>query len=51
MRIIFKFEVDPFTKTQDVTAILTTSGSVVLNSHNTILFLGSVIYHLPFGFD
>lgn len=50
MRIILKFEVDPFTKTQDVTPILTTSRSVFVNSHNIILFLGSVIYHLPFGF-
>lgn len=51
MRIILKFEIDPFTQTRDISQIRTSSGSVFLNFHGIILFLGSVIYHFPFGFS
>lgn len=50
MRIILKFEIDPFIQTQGMTPILTSSGSVFLNFHDIILFLGSVIYHILFWF-
>ena len=43
MRIILKFEIDPFPQTQGITPVLTSSGSVFLNFHGIVLVLGSAI--------